>query len=144
MKTKFIFKDFIIITLLVSIWVNTSEVFRYFIIVRPDMHENLATIPQVADMNITIFLIWGVWDTLLTGLIVFLFWLCSQVFGNNLKSIVISSAVSWCFFFLLFWVGLANMNLSSWSFIIIVLPLALLETSVASFIASKLYSRKYA
>ncbi len=143
MNTKFVFKDFIIITLLVSIWVNASEVFRYFFIVRPEMHENLATIPNVADMNITIFLIWGVWDTLLTGLFVFLFWLCSQVFGNNGKSIVITSLVSWCFFFLLFWVGMANMSLSSWSFLIIVLPLALLETTVAAFITSKLYARNH-
>ena len=143
MKKEFIVKDFVIIVLITSIWVNASEVFRYFIIVRPEMHEHLSTLPNVAAMNLGIFSIWGVWDTLLTVLYVFLFWLCAQVFGNNQKSIIISSIISWCFFFLLFWVGLANMSLSSWSFLLIVLPLALLETFIASSIASKLYSNKY-
>ena len=142
MNNKFVLKDFVLITLVTSIWVNISEVFRYFVIVRPEMHENLAAIQNIADMNFVIFAIWGVWDTLLTGLFVFLFWLCSRVFGNNTRTILISGLISWCFFFVLFWVGLANMNLSSWSFTIIVLPLALLETLVAAFIASKLYSKK--
>jgi len=144
MNKQFIFKDFLIVTLIVSIWVNISEVFRYFVIVRPEMHKALSAIPNVADMNFTIFFIWGLWDTLLTGLFVFLFWLCAQVFGNNRRSVLISGIVSWCFFFVLFWVGMANMNLSSWVFAGMVLPLALLETMVAAFLASKLYSKKYA
>jgi len=81
---------------------------------------------------------------LLTALYVFLFWLCANVFGNNAKSILISGFMSWCFFFLLFWAGLANMNLSSWGYLLIVLPLALIETLVSAYIASKLYLRKNA
>ena len=141
MKNEFIFKDFAVITLFVSIWVNISEVFRYFVIVRPEMHKTLAVVPNVADMNLGIFLVWGVWDTLLTSLIVFMWWICAQVFGNNVKTLILSGLLSWCFFFVLFWVGMANMNLSDWTFLIKVLPLALIETIVASFIASKLYSQ---
>lgn len=144
MKKEFLVKDFIVITIITSLWVNASEVFRYFVLVRPEMHEYLSVVPNVADMNLAIFSIWGLWDTLLTGLYVFLFWLCAQTFGNNFKSIVISGLMSWCFFFLLFWVGMANMNLSSWSYLLIVLPLALIETLVAAFIVSKLYLRKNA
>lgn len=142
MKKEFLLKDFIVITLITSLWVNASEVFRYFVLVRPEMHEYLSYVPNVADMNLAIFSIWGLWDTLLTGLYVFLFWLCSHVFGNNLKSVVISGFMSWCFFFVLFWVGMANMNLSSWNYLLIVLPLALIETLIATLIASKLYSKK--
>ncbi len=142
MTKNFITKDFVIITIIVSFWVNASEVFRYFIFVRPEMHEYLSLVPNVADMNWGIFVIWGLWDTLLTVLYVFLFWLCAQVFGNNTKTVVISGIISWCFFFVLFWVGMANMNLSSWSYLVIVLPLALIETLVASYMASKLYLRK--
>ncbi len=144
MKKEFLIKDFIVITIVTSLWVNASEVFRYFVLVRPEMHEYLSVVPNVADMNWGIFAIWGLWDTLLTALYVFLFWLCAQTFGNNLKSVVISGFMSWCFFFVLFWVGMANMNLSSWSYLFIVLPLALIETLVAAFIASKLYLRKNA
>jgi len=38
---------------------------------------------------------------------------------------------------------MANMNLSSWSYLLIVLPLALIETLVAAYIISKLYLRSY-
>ena len=141
MNQTFVAKDFIVITFLTSIWVNASEVFRYFVLVRPKMHEYLSTVPNMADMNFAIFAIWGLWDTLLTALYVFLFWLCANVFGNNAKSILISGVMSWCFFFLLFWVGMANMNLSSWGYLLIVLPLALIETLVAAYITSRLYSR---
>lgn len=144
MKKEFLIKNFIVITIITSLWVNASEVFRYFVLVRPEMHEYLSVVPNVADMNWVIFAIWGLWDTLLTALYVFLFWLCAQTFGNNLKSVVISGFMSWCFFFVLFWVGMANMNLSSWRYLFIVLPLALIETLVAVFIASKLYLRKNA
>ena len=142
MPERFIKKDFVLVTIIVSLWVNASEVFRYFLFVRPEMHNYLSALPNVADMNWGIFAIWGLWDTLLSALYVFLFWLCAQVFGNNTNAIVISGFVSWCFFFVLFWVGMANMNLSSWSYLVIVLPLALLETLVAAYIASKLYLRK--
>jgi len=142
MMHRFVLKDFVIITLIVSVWVNISEVFRYFIFVRPEMKVNLSLLPTVADMNLPIFMIWGLWDTLLTALFVLLFWLCSNTFGNNYKTAIFSGLVAWCFFFVLFWIGMANMNLSSWNFLLIVLPMALVETLVASLITSKLYMLK--
>ncbi len=142
MKPTFVVKDFIIITFITSLWVNASEVFRYFVIVRPEMQHYLSAIDNVADMNWPIFIIWGFWDTLLSALYVFLYWLCLNVFGKNKQAILISGITSWCFFFVLFWVGMANMNLSSWNFTGIVLPLALLETLVASCIAARLYFNK--
>lgn len=144
MEKPFIVKDFIIITLITSLWVNASEVFRYFVLVRPEMHRYLAGVENVADMNIGIFAIWGLWDTVLSALYVFLFWLCAQAFGNNRRSVLVSGLMSWCFFFLLFWVGMANMGLSSWSYLLIVLPLALFETLIAAWITSKLYLKKVA
>jgi hypothetical protein len=93
-------------------------------------------------MNLGIFAIWGLWDTLLSALYVYLFWLCAQVFGNNIRSVLTSGFMSWCFFFVLFWVGMANMSLSSWAYLLVVLPLTLLETLVAAFIASRLYLKK--
>ncbi|OUS24272.1 hypothetical protein A9Q99_25415 [Gammaproteobacteria bacterium 45_16_T64] len=133
--------QFVIITLITSVWVQASEVFRYLVIVRPEMQSYLSAVPEVASFTLPIFLIWGVWGTLLTGLMVFVFWLCAQSFGNNRQAVVISALVSWCFFFLLFWIGMANMQLSSWEFIVWVLPFALMETTVATFIASALYSK---
>lgn len=140
MTQPFEIKRFLGITLLVSIWVNVSEVFRYFVIVMPETREFLSMVPNVAPMDWGVFMIWGVWDTLLTACIVFMYWLVSQTFGNNGRSIVIAAVASWAFFFVLFWIGTYNMALTTLSLAAIALPLALLETLVASWIASRLYA----
>jgi len=143
MDKKFVLKDFIIISLITSIWVNISELIRYFSYVRPQMQEHFPSIPNMGRIwDLQIIAVWGFWDTLITCLYVFLFWLCAQAFGNNRKSVLISGFMSWAFVFVLYWVASANMYLASWSNLPVVLPLALLETLVASYIASKLFSRQ--
>ena len=57
MNKNFIAKDFIVITVITSLWVNVSEVFRCFVLVRPEMQGYLSGVPNVADMNLTIFVI---------------------------------------------------------------------------------------
>jgi hypothetical protein len=141
LTAEFNIKKFIIIVLLVSIWVNASEVFRYFIIVMPETREFLATVPNVAPMDWGVFLIWGVWDTLLTALIVFMYWLVSCAFGHSARSVLIAGLSSWGFFFVLFWIGMFNMGLTTLNLAFIALPLALLETVVASYISYRLYTR---
>jgi len=142
MNKKLIAKDFIIITLITSIWVNVYQLVRFFVFVRGELQSFLPMVPNVAPMdNLGTLIIWGAWDTLLTALYVFLFWLCAQVFGNNRKSILLSGVVSWCFFFVLYWTGTANMNLIGWQPLLIILPLTFFEPLVASMIASKLYSK---
>ena len=142
MKSAFNLSQFILAVLLVSLWVNASEVFRYFVIVMPETRAFLSMVPNIAPMNLPVFLIWGVWDTLLTASIVFMFWLVSQAFGNNTRSVVIAGFASWVFFFVLFWVGMFNMSLTQPKLAVIALSLALLETLVASYIASWFYARR--
>jgi hypothetical protein len=139
--TDFDTKQFILTILIVSIWINISEVFRYFVIVKPMMQEYLAMLPGAIPMNWIVFAIWGIWDTILTTLVVFIYWLVAQRFGNNLMSTVISATTSWALFFLLFWLGMVNMGLSSILIALIALPLSWLEMIVANWILSKLYVR---
>lgn len=139
MTNTFDLRKFIMVTLVTSIWVNISEVFRYFVFVMPEMRSSLAVVDGVAPMSISVFAIWGLWDTLLTALTVFMFWIYSQQFGNNLRSVVISASFSWAFLFVLFWLGMVNMGLASWSILAITLPLSWIELVVASYIASKMY-----
>lgn len=141
MDQPFRIKTFLIVVMLVSIWVNISEVFRYFVIVMPETRQFLSMVPNVAPMDWGVFMIWGIWDTLLTACIVFMFWLVAQNFGNNIRSVLLAGFASWVFFFVLFWGGMYNISLTSLSLAAIALPLALLETLVASFIASRLYAR---
>ena len=141
MSNGFNLKQYVFVTLVVSIWVHMSEVFRYFIIVIPRVKSYWNNLEYVADMNWRIFSIWGLWDTILTAMIVFLFWLYSRVFGNNIRSVIFSGILLFVFFFVLYWVGAANMGYSSWSILSVTLPLCLFEMIVASFIASKLYKK---
>ena len=140
-KSEFNLKSFVIIVLITSIWVNASEVFRYFVLVMPRVKAYWNNLESVADMNWVIFSIWGVWDTILTAMTVFMFWLYAQRFGNNNKSVITSAILAWVFFFVLYWVGAANMGYSDWSILCITLPLSLLELIIANFIAAKLYKK---
>lgn len=130
-------KNFIKIVLITSIWVNISEVFRYFIIVMPEMHRDLAAIPNVAPMNLFVFSIWGIWDTILTASIVYVTWLCHSKFSTKNSTILIAGIFSWIMFFLLFWIGMINMNLANPKILLYTLPLSLFETLVAAWITTK-------
>jgi hypothetical protein len=69
MSNEFKLKRFIVVTLLVNIWVNVSEVFRYFVFVMPATRKFFSNVPGVAPMNWDVFSIWDVWDTILTTMI---------------------------------------------------------------------------
>ncbi|MFD2561621.1 hypothetical protein [Aquimarina rubra] len=135
-------KQFVIITLLTSIWINVSEVFRYFVLVMPRVQSFFDHKSGIAEMNITIFSIWGFWDMLLSALLVFLFWLYAREFGNRFQSVFVSGTIVWLCVFVIFWVATANMGLSNWSILLITLPLSWLEMVVAAWIASKLYQTR--
>jgi len=137
---NFNLKQFVLITLIVSIWINLSEVFRYFVLVMPRVKSFFQDMSGVAEMDLGIFTIWGFWDTLLTGVLVFTFWLFAKSFGNNRRSVFVSGTIVWLAVFVIFWVATANMGLSSWQILLITLPLSLLEMVVGAWIASRLYA----
>jgi len=120
--------------LFATIWINASEVFRYFVFVMPMMRDELAMVPDIAPMNWGVFAIWGAWDTLLTVKVVVITWLVTERFGSSLRAALWAGFACWCFFFVLFWVGQFNMNLASPALVATALPLALLEMVVASVI----------
>jgi hypothetical protein len=140
---KSIFPDkFLKLVLITSIWVNISEVFRYFVIVVPALKKYLAVLSDFAPVNWSVVLVWGVWDTILTAGIVFITWLCYKTYGKSTKSILTAGVVSWAMFFLLYWVGMANMNLTKVDLLAYTLPLSLLETTVGAWITIKLLEKQ--
>jgi hypothetical protein len=141
MMARFNLKQFILITLIASLWINASEVLRYFAFVMPSLRQSLAAIEGVAPMNWGVFAIWGGWDTLLTVLLVFMVWLFGQQYGYSLWSALIAGTVSWSFFFVLFWVGMVNMGLADCSLAGIALPWSWVELVVPSVIAMKLFGQ---
>ena len=57
MKTdEFKLKQFVIITLLASIWINISEVFRYFVLVMPRVKSFFDNKNGVAEMDLSILI----------------------------------------------------------------------------------------
>lgn len=137
MKTRTIWITFLITTL----WINISETFRYFAFVMPVMREDLAMIPNIAPMNIIVFSIWGAWDTLLTFMVMWIVWLCMRQPGSKKRVALIAGTTLWVSFFVLFWVGLINMNLAKPNLALIALPLAWVEMVIAAWLARWSYER---
>ena len=135
-------QTFVLVTLITSLWINVSEVFRYFVIVRPEVQTTLAAIPNVADMNWGIFAIWGAWDTLLTAFVVALAWLWQQTYPKEriITQAIAAGSIAWILF-VLFWVAMANMGLSRWAFVPIPLVLSWIEMTVGTYIALWLICR---
>ena len=140
-QNSFPYRQFILVVLLVSLWVHASEVFRYFVLVMPRMKAYWEDMPGIAEMNLGIFSIWGIWDTLLTALLVFMYWMYSKVFGDKVSSIFNSATLAWLFTFVIFWVAAANMGYTDWSLLWITLPLSWLELLIANWMASRLFER---
>lgn len=144
-SVKFNLKQFIIITLITSIWVHIGETARAMLVAFPLMEsffEGKLQLIGAEQMQLNHALIWGIWDTILTAVLVFVFWLCSVVFGNNGKSIIISGTVTAFATIGVFWIASVNSGLGEWSSAFKIFPLALIEMIVGAWIASKLYNKK--
>ena len=139
--STFQFKTFTVITLITSIWIVLSETWRYFALVMPRVKAHWNGMAGIADMNPVIFLIWGLWMIILSTMTVFICWLYQERFGNDNKTIIVAGTIVWLLFFVLFWIGTANMGFSTWSILWITLPLSWIELVVACWIASKLFKK---
>ncbi|KZK78329.1 hypothetical protein PsW64_03968 [Pseudovibrio sp. W64] len=120
--------------LLNLLWINASEVFRYFAFVMPLMRSSLPQIQDVAPMNLPVFMIWGVWDTVLVLAATGLSWVLLERFGPTIRNALYAGSVIWATIFVILWLGLWNMNLATTQIVLTALPLAWLEMIVAAFI----------
>jgi hypothetical protein len=116
------------------IWINASEVFRYFVFVMPMMRKAFPEVSAIAPMNFPVFLIWGVWDTILVLAATAICWLILERFGNSVKNAVLAGIAVWFTVFVILWLGLFNMNLATPAVLAIALPLSLIEMVVASLV----------
>lgn len=116
------------------IWINASEVFRYFAFVMPMMREAFPMVPDVAPMNLPVFMIWGVWDTILVLTATLLPWMAMKVYGASALRAVLYGTGVWMSVFVILWLGLYNMNLATGEVLAIALPMAWVEMTVAALI----------
>ncbi len=122
---------------LISLWVHVSETFRYFLFIMPELRESLAAIPDVAPMNLSVFLIWVIWDTALAALLVFIYRLALSHYEKPDKAVIATTVIMWAFFWLL-WGGVINMGIGSSKLLLLALPLAGLEMFAGAWLTSKL------
>ncbi|MGI9411247.1 MAG: hypothetical protein ACR2OV_14305 [Hyphomicrobiaceae bacterium] len=117
-----------------AVWINASEVFRYFAFVMPMMREAFPQVDDVAPMSLTVFAVWGLWDTVLLLAVTGFVWLCLERFGATARNAVLAGTAFWGAVFVVLWLGLFNMNLAPWHVLAVALPLAWIEMAVAALI----------
>lgn len=116
------------------VWINASEVFRYFAFVMPMMREAFPMVPDVAPMNLSVFMIWGVWDTILVLTATLLPWMALKAFGASAFRAVLYGTGVWMAVFVILWLGLYNMNMTTAGVLAVALPMAWVEMVVAALI----------
>jgi hypothetical protein len=125
------------------IWVNTSEVFRYFVLVMPMMRESMQMVPDVVPMNLSVFMVWGVWDTILVFAITVSAWLVYERFGDRKKAAFWVGSAVWLAIFVIFWLALLNMNLATPRTALVALPLAWVEMVIAALLVLWCFRRSH-
>jgi hypothetical protein len=135
-KAKFPTGLFMRAFLINTLWINASEVFRYFAFVMPMMRKALPSVENVAPMNVSVFAIWGGWDTILVTIVTLFVWLFLERFGYSLRNATIGGMLCWMSIFVILWLGLFNMNLATPKILAVALPLALFELLIAAYIVN--------
>jgi len=125
---------FVIILLINALWINASEIFRYFVFVMPMMREAFPEIENVAPMNPSVFFIWGLWDTILLFAVTGFVWLYLERFGASIGNCLIAGTYVWVGIFGILWLGLFNMNMATLNILAVALPLSWVEMLVAALI----------
>lgn len=125
-----------------TVWINASEVFRYFLFVMPMMRAAFPEVPDIAPMSVSVFLVWGVWDAVLIAVATGAAWLAFDRYGEGWRVALAAGAAVWLAVFVILWLGLYNMNLATPGILAVALPLALVEMVVAAFLV--LWARRRA
>ncbi|MEP2734986.1 MAG: hypothetical protein ABJP34_01715 [Erythrobacter sp.] len=124
------------------IWINASEVVRYFGLIKPMLHEAFPKVDNIAIISPSIFASWMFWDTILILAAAGFYWMFFKQFGATAKNAILSSIAFTITIIGLIWIGIVNMGLAPSKFIWVALPLAWIEQVVAAFIVFWAIKRK--
>lgn len=117
---------------LTYLWINASEIFRYFVFVMPMTRSAMPQVANAAPMSLPVFLVWGLWDTLLFASVSVFIWLYLERFRGGVRSILEIGTLLWAAIFGIFWLATWNMNMTSASVPLVALPFAWLEMVIAA------------
>lgn len=127
-------RAFLVTALVNAVWINASEVFRYFVFVMPMMRAAFPEVQGVAPMDLGVFAVWGLWDTILVLAVTGAVWVALDHFGSGVGNALMAGFCVWLAIFGILWLGLYNMNLATPAVLAVALPLSLLEMLVAALI----------
>ena len=135
-------KQFIMITLIASIWIQIGEFARGFIVAFPRMQEfwganweNLE-LGRVEASNVTI---WTGWGFLLAFVLGYIVWTSIHSMGNNRKTLFIAGTMTTLATLVISWIANVNTGFGSWDTALILCLIAWVELLVAAFIMGHLY-----
>ena len=124
------------------LWINASEVWRYFVIVRPDLLAAFADRPGIAPVTPLIALSWAAWDCILILAAVGYYSMHLRARGENAGQALLAATAFTVTVFGLLWLALINMGLATTQMAAKALPLAFAEQAVAALLT--LWARKWA
>lgn len=127
-------RAFLYVVLINAVWINASEVFRYFVIVMPMMRAAFPEVENVADMTLPIFLVWGIWDSILVLAVSGAVWIYLDRAGDAARHAFVAATAVWCAIFVILWMGLYNMNLATPNILAVALPLSWVELIIAGLV----------
>ncbi|MEL7129772.1 MAG: hypothetical protein AAGK23_09510 [Pseudomonadota bacterium] len=116
------------------VWINISEVVRYFLVVKPMLHAAFPNASGIGAVTPGIFASWMVWDSILILAACGFYWLYLRAGGYGLKQVIWAATYFTITVFGLIWLGIVNMGLAPPQFIWAALPLAWGEQMIAAFI----------
>ena len=125
-------KPFLIALAINFLWINASEICRYFFWVKPMLMEAFPDRATEAVITPGILVAWLIWDAILILAATGYYWMYLQRFPNTAFRAVLSATT---FIFVAFGIlslGVVNMGLATLSVMLTALPLAWLEQLVAA------------
>jgi hypothetical protein len=127
-------RPFLLTTLANTVWINASEIFRYFGFIQSMMRDAFPQVPDIVPMNLPVFLIWGVWDMLIVVTVTGFTWLYLERFGQTTRNALAAGTLVWGAVFVVLWLGIYNMNLATLPILAVALPMSWLELLVGALI----------
>jgi len=121
---------------LIFVWMNISELLRWFLVVKPMVQADFAMVPDIAPGTPLIGALWTVWDVLLIAVTTVICWLLLERAGPSWRAALAAGTFVWLAVFVILWLGVHNMGLATPRIVLTALPLAWLELAVSAIIVS--------
>jgi hypothetical protein len=118
--------------ILISLWINISETLRWILFSQSHFMKHYQSLNLVLPLGPLVLLFWLIWGVLLSAMIYFI----SEKF-----SLLQSTFMIWIMAFLMFWLGLYNLDVLPVSILWLVIPLSFISVLVGVLISNYLRNK---